>query len=94
MLKSSKLGLPALWSQWTTEPGWTLIIDFAKASDLVPHDQLLTKTAALGVELRVVVRKREFLLGHMQRIRVQGQLSEEVKSNVRCKLHLKCDDTW
>ena len=45
----------------------TIIIDFAKAFDLVPHDQLLTKPAALGVELRVVVWKREFLLGRMQR---------------------------
>jgi hypothetical protein len=55
-----------------------IIIDFAKAFDLVPHDRLLTKTAASGMELRVVVWKREFLLGHMQRIRVGGQLSEEV----------------
>lgn len=52
----------------------TIVIDFVKAFDLVPHDQLLTKTAALGLELRVVVWKREFLLGRMQR--VQGQLSE------------------
>jgi len=34
-----------------------IIIDVAKAFDLVPHDQLLMKTAASGVELRVVVWK-------------------------------------
>jgi len=31
------------------------IIDFSKAFDLVPHDRLLTKLAASGVEWRVVV---------------------------------------
>jgi len=61
-----------------------IIIDFVKAFDLVPHDRLLMKTAASGVELRVVVWKRGFLLGRMQRVRVGGQLSEEVKSNIRC----------
>jgi len=71
----------------------TIIINFAKAFDLVPHDWLLMKTAALGVELRVVVWKREFLLGRMQRVTVGVQLSEEVKSNVRCRLQLKCDAT-
>ena len=55
-----------------------IIIDFAKAFDLVPHDRLLTKTAASGMELRVVVWKREFFLGRIQRVRVGGQLSEEV----------------
>jgi hypothetical protein len=52
--------------------------------DLVPHDWLLKKIAALGMELRVVVWIREFLLGHTQRVRVGRELSEEVKSNVRC----------
>ena len=32
-----------------------IIIDFSKAFDLVPHDRLLTKIAASGVDLRVVV---------------------------------------
>ena len=43
----------------------------------MPHDWLLTKIAASGVELRVVVRIREFLVGHTQR--VAGQLSGEVR---------------
>ena len=32
-----------------------IIIDFSKAFDLIPHDRLLTKIAATGVDLRVVV---------------------------------------
>jgi hypothetical protein len=56
-----------------------IIIDFSKAFDLVPHDRLLTKIAATGVDLRVVVWVKEFLLGRTQRVRVDGQLSEEVR---------------
>jgi hypothetical protein len=44
-----------------------IIIDFSKAFDLVPHDRLLRKLAASGVDLRVVVWIREFLLGRIQR---------------------------
>jgi len=40
---------------------------------------LLTKIANLGVDSRVVVWIREFLLGRMQRVRVGGQLSAEVR---------------
>ena len=38
------------------------IIDFSKAFDLVPHDRMLTYLAATGVDLRVVVWVKEFLL--------------------------------
>jgi len=55
-----------------------IIIDFYKAFDLV-HDQLLMKLVALGMDSRVVVWVREFLVGHTQRVRVGGQLSKEVK---------------
>jgi len=44
-----------------------IIIDFSKSFDLVPHDRLLTKMAASGVDLRVVVWVREFLVGGTQR---------------------------
>jgi len=44
-----------------------IIIDFSKAFDLVPHGRLLTKIAATGVNLRVVVRVKGFLLGHSRR---------------------------
>ena len=56
-----------------------IIIGFSKAIDLVPHDRLLMKLAASGVDLRVVVCVREFLVGRTQRVRVGGQLSKEVK---------------
>ena len=50
-----------------------------KAFDLVPHGRLLIKIANSGVDSRVVVWIREFLLGRMQTVRVGGQLSEEVR---------------
>jgi len=56
-----------------------IIIDFSKAFDLVPHGLLLTKIANSGVDSRVVVWIREFLLGRTQRVRVGGQLSAEVR---------------
>jgi retron-type reverse transcriptase len=56
-----------------------IIIYFSKAFDLVPHSWLLTKIANSGVDSRVVVWIREFLLGHTQRVRVGRQLSEEVR---------------
>jgi hypothetical protein len=37
------------------------------------------KIANSGVDARVVVWIREFLLGQTQRVRVRGELSEEVK---------------
>ena len=43
-----------------------MIIDFSKAFDLVPHDRLLMKIAATGLDLRVVVWGKEFLSGRSQ----------------------------
>ena len=57
----------------------SIIIDFSTAFDLVPHDRLLTKIAATGVNLRAVVWVKECLLGRSQRVRVDGQLSEEIR---------------
>ena len=56
-----------------------IIIGFSKAFDLVPHDRFVTNIAATGVDLRVVVWVKEFLLGRSQRVRLNGQLSEEVR---------------
>ena len=53
-----------------------IIIDFPKAFDLIPHDQLLTKLEVSGVDSRVVVWVREFLVGRTQRVRAGGQLSK------------------
>ena len=61
-----------------------IIVDFSKAFDLVPHGRLLTKIASSGVVSRVMVWIKEFLLDRTQRVRLGGQLSAEVKSNVRC----------
>jgi len=56
-----------------------ILIDFVKAFDLVPHDQLLTKLAASGVDSSVDVWVREVLVGRTQRVRVGRQLSNEFK---------------
>jgi len=56
-----------------------IIFDFSKAFDLVPHGRLLVKIADSGVDNRVVVWIREFLIGRTQRVRVGGELSEEVR---------------
>jgi len=58
-----------------------IITDFLKAFDLVPHDRLLTKITETRVDLRAVVWVKEFFLGCSQRIRVDGQLYEEVRVN-------------
>ena len=55
------------------------IVEFSKAFDLVPHDRLLTKIANSGVDSRVVVWIREFLLDRTQRVWVGGQLFQEVR---------------
>ena len=56
-----------------------IIVDFSKAFDLVPHGRLLVKIADSGVDNRVVVWIREFLIGRTQRVRVGGELSDEVR---------------
>jgi len=45
-----------------------IITDYLKAFDLVPHDRLHTKIVATGMDLRVVVWVKGFLLGHLQRV--------------------------
>jgi hypothetical protein len=56
-----------------------IIVDFSNVFDLVPHGRLLTKIANSGVDSRVVVWIREFILGRTQRVRVGGKLSAEVR---------------
>ena len=55
-----------------------IIINFSKAFDLVPQDQMLKKTAASGVDSRVVIRIREFLIDRSQSVRGGRHYSEEV----------------
>ena len=57
----------------------TIIVDFSKNFDLVPHGRLLEKIANSGMDSRVVVWIREFLVVRTQRVRVEGQLSHEVE---------------
>ena len=62
-----------------------IIIDFFKAFDLDPQDWLLTKLAASGVDPRVIVWVREFLVDRTQRVRVRGGGTiQGSKSNPRC----------
>jgi hypothetical protein len=56
-----------------------IVIDFSNAFDLVPRDRLLMKIANSSFNSRVVAWAREFLLDRMQRVRIGGQLSEEVR---------------
>jgi len=56
-----------------------ITIGFSKPFDLVPHDWLLKKIAASGVDSRVVVWIREFLIDSSQRVRVWKHYSEEVR---------------
>jgi len=56
-----------------------IIVDFSKAFDLVSHGRLLNKIANSGVDSKVVIWIREFLLGRTQRVRVRGQLSAEFR---------------
>ena len=56
-----------------------MIIDFSKPFSSVPHDRLCTEIATTGVDLRVVVWVKEFLLGRSRRVRGTGELSEEFR---------------
>jgi len=58
---------------------YAIIVDFSKAFDVVQHGRLLTEIANSGVDSRVVVWIREFLLGRTQRVRLGGKLSAEVR---------------
>jgi retron-type reverse transcriptase len=56
-----------------------IIIDFSKAFNLVPHDRLRTKLVASGVDARVVVWVRNFLVGRTQRVKSRRGTIQEVK---------------
>jgi hypothetical protein len=64
-----------------------VIVNFLKAFDLVPHGRLLNKIANSGVDSRVVVWIREFLLGRTQGVRVGGNCLQKLE--VRQVYHKK-----
>jgi len=51
---------------------YTIIIDFFNAFDLVRHVWLLMEIAATGVDVRVAVWVKEFVLGRSQTVRLDG----------------------
>jgi hypothetical protein len=59
-----------------------IIIDFLKAFDLVPRDRLLKKIAASGVDSRIVVWIREFLIDRSQSVKSREALFRG--SDIRC----------
>jgi hypothetical protein len=61
-----------------------IIIDFSKAFDLDSRVRLLTKLAASGVDPRVVVWVREFLVVRTQMIRVGRATIQGSQGNHRC----------
>ena len=52
-------------------------LDFAKAFDTVPHRRLLSKLQAYGISSNVYNWVQAFLVGRVQRVSVNGSLSEE-----------------
>ena len=55
-----------------------VIIDFAKAFDVVPHDILLRKLAATKIDKRVISWIQEFLTGRSQKVKVGNAYSEDI----------------
>jgi hypothetical protein len=53
-----------------------IYLDFAKAFDSVPHERLLGKLEALGIEGQILQWIRDFLIGRRQRVSVNGTLSD------------------
>jgi hypothetical protein len=58
---------------------------YQTAFDSVPHDRLLTNITATGIDLKVVLWVKEFLLGRSQRVRVDGK-SEDTQEFVRTRI--------
>ena len=56
-----------------------IVVDFSKAFDVVPHGRLLEKIANSGIDPRIVVWIKEFLIGRSQKVRIEGELSDEVR---------------
>ena len=66
------------------DPVDVLYMDFQKAFDKVPHERLISKVKAVGIEGKVLNWIREWLRERKQRVVLDGENSEwkEVKSGV------------
>ena len=53
-----------------------IYLDFAKAFNSVPHERLLKKVEALGIEGDTLQWIRDFLVGRRQRVSVDGSVSD------------------
>ena len=60
-----------------------IITDNSKAFDLVPHERLLKKLAASGVDLFVVVCVRDFLVVRLQRGQIRRRTIQGSQINLR-----------
>ncbi len=56
-----------------------VVIDFAKAFDVVPHNRLVQKLINSGIDPRVVVWNSEFLRDRKQKVRIGQELSSEAR---------------
>ena len=54
-----------------------IILDFSKEFNSNQQQRLLTKIVATGVELKVIMWVKEFVLGRSEGVGADGQLSEE-----------------
>ena len=55
-----------------------IYLNFAKAFDSVPHEWLLKKVEALGIESDTLQWIRDFLVGRHQRVSMNGSVSDRV----------------
>ena len=55
---------------------YCLLLDFAKASDSVPHERLLLKLQSLGIHAKVLSWLRFFLTKRKKRVVINGTYSD------------------
>ena len=56
----------------------TIVMDFSKAFDKVPHDQLLFKLDRTGIDPQTSAWVKSFLLGRTQKVVIDGETSGAV----------------
>ena len=61
----------------------TVLLDFSKAFDVVPHQRLVMKLNCYGIRDNTLCWIQSFLSGQTQRVAVEGELSD-IDSHLRC----------